>query len=123
MALHIDGLAVEQGAKDMANVEKGVFNAKGKSDMVFTLHGFFSAEETCREIDSACRQAEIGCVDCKKKLGDAMVEHFAPIRQRWAELRTNPQRVHDALDTGRDRCRAIAEDTMQQVRKKMGLRR
>ncbi|MCK5799781.1 MAG: tryptophan--tRNA ligase [Deltaproteobacteria bacterium] len=90
---------------------------------IFTLHSFFSDAETCHEIDNACREAKIGCVDCKKKLGDAMVEHFAPIRERWAELRRNPDDVDDVLATGAERCRAIAQDTMEQVHKKLGLRR
>ncbi|MBW2736862.1 MAG: tryptophan--tRNA ligase [Deltaproteobacteria bacterium] len=88
---------------------------------IFTLHGFFSPSETVQEIDGACRKAEIGCVDCKKKLGDAMVGHFAPIRERWAELRADPTQVHEVLNTGRDRCQAIAADTMQRVHRKMGL--
>lgn len=90
---------------------------------IFTLHGFFSPAETVAEIDGACRKAEIGCVDCKRKLGDAMVEHFSPIRERWAELRAKPQDVSDALAAGAERCRSIAEGTMSEIRRKMGLAR
>jgi tryptophanyl-tRNA synthetase len=90
---------------------------------IFTLHGFFSDEQTCQELDGACRKAEIGCVDCKKKLGDSMVEHFRPIRQRWAELRENPSEVDDVLAAGAQRCRSIADETMAKVKKKMGLNR
>jgi len=90
---------------------------------IFTLHGFFSADETAQEIDGACRKAEIGCVDCKKKLGDAMIDHFAPIRERWAELRANPAEVDQALIAGAAHCRALADDTIGQVKKKMGLAR
>ena len=88
---------------------------------IFTLHGFFSPETTQAEIAAACPKAAIGCVDCKRLLGDAMVSHFEPIRARWAELRAKPQLVHEALDAGATRCRGIANETMAQVRGKMGL--
>jgi tryptophanyl-tRNA synthetase len=90
---------------------------------IFALHGFFSSEETCNELDAGCRSAAIGCVDCKRKLGDQLVAHFAPIRERWADLRANPHKVHEALDAGRDRCQKIASETMREVREKMGLKR
>jgi tryptophanyl-tRNA synthetase len=88
---------------------------------IFTLHGFFSDDATCAEIAEDCPKAAIGCVDCKKKLGDAMVSHFGPIRERWEHLRQNPDDVHAALDKGAQRCRGIAAETMEQVKKKMGL--
>ncbi|PIE20012.1 MAG: tryptophan--tRNA ligase [Proteobacteria bacterium] len=90
---------------------------------IYTLHGFFSDEPTCQEIDGACRKAEIGCVDCKKKLGDTMIEHFRPIRERWAKLRAKPNEVDDVLAAGAERCRGIAHETMAKVKKKMGLTR
>jgi hypothetical protein len=36
--------------------------------------------------------------------------------------RADPARVRAVLDAGRDRCLAIAEETMREVRQKLGLR-
>jgi tryptophanyl-tRNA synthetase len=89
---------------------------------VYTLHGFFSERAQVESIDRDCRTGALGCVACKKALADAMLAHFTPIRERWAELRANPAEVRAALDRGRDRCQAIASATMAEVRRKLGLR-
>lgn len=89
---------------------------------IFTIHGFFTDRAEMDRLDKGCRSAEVGCVECKKILATHMTKHFAPIRQRWQELRQNPQEVYDALEAGRCRCQEMAEETMQQVRLSLGLR-
>ena len=89
---------------------------------IFTIHKFFSSEEERAEIDRECRNAGIGCVQCKKKLADNMEAHFAPIQQRWKELQADPDQVWNILERGAAHCREIAGQTMEQVRSRMGLR-
>jgi tryptophanyl-tRNA synthetase len=88
---------------------------------VFTLHGHFTAAEVRADIEQKCRAAEIGCVDCKRILSDNIAAAFAPIRERAAHYRTHPEDVRRILDDGADRARAIARETMAEVRSKMGL--
>lgn len=90
---------------------------------VYTLHGFFSSPETVAQVQSDCRGAQIGCVDCKKMLGTAIIEHFKPIRERLQQLRARPHEVEQVLQAGRERCRALAAETMREVRDKVGLTR
>ena len=61
-----------------------------------------------------------GCIDCKKVLPESMETELAPIRARAAELAANPERVDDALSTGAAKCRAVARETMAEVRERMG---
>ncbi|MCC6751273.1 MAG: tryptophan--tRNA ligase [Deltaproteobacteria bacterium] len=89
---------------------------------VYSLHGYFTDEQKVKEIDVGCRAATLGCVDCKKLLCDGMTSHFAPIREKWAELRAKPALVDEALDAGAARCRTMAQDTMREVHLKLGLR-
>jgi len=49
-----------------------------------------------------------------------MIATLAPIRERAAELRADPTRVHAALRTGADKARGIARRTIAQVRERMG---
>jgi tryptophanyl-tRNA synthetase len=88
---------------------------------VFTLHGFFTDLETRADIDRKCRAAEIGCVDCKRILSDNIVRAFAPFRERAAHYRARPEEVKRILVEGAKRARAIAQETMVEVRQKMGL--
>jgi len=88
---------------------------------VFSLHRFFSDEETVADVAARCRAAERGCVDCKRILSDNVAAAFAPFRERAEFYRSNPQEVRRVLSEGAERARHIARETMLEVREKMGL--
>ena len=88
---------------------------------VFTLHKFFTDAATVADIDRKCRSAEIGCVDCKRILSDNITRAFEPFRERAAHYRAHPEEVRRVLSEGAERARAIAGETMAEVRLKMGL--
>ncbi len=90
---------------------------------LFTMHKEFSSQEEISEIDRTCRTAEIGCVECKKNLFENMMRCLAPVQQRAAELETNQEEVIEVLNTGAERCRKIAEEVMNEVRGKIGVRK
>ncbi len=89
---------------------------------IFTIHKFFTDAEKVEEIDTECRRAGIGCVQCKKILADNMDAHFSPIRDKWSALRDDPDQVWGALERGASGCREIAGRTMERVRSGLGLR-
>jgi tryptophanyl-tRNA synthetase len=82
---------------------------------VFSLHKYFSPGEVA-QIEADCRSAKIGCVDCKKIFARNLASHFAPLRERRARFAADPNYVWDVLDDGADRARAIAGETVRQVR-------
>lgn len=88
---------------------------------IFTLHRFFTGEAERRKIDADCRSAAIGCVDCKKVLAAGMERDLGPVRARYEEYLARPETVWQNLEAGAARCRAIARETMRDVRKAMGL--
>jgi len=87
---------------------------------VFSLHKTFSPVELPM-IDTECRRAGIGCVDCKKILAKNITAHLAPFRAKRAELSNNPQHVWDILHDGANRAAAIAEKTLAEVKDAVGL--
>ena len=88
---------------------------------VYTLHRYFSAPDTVDDVALRCRNAERGCVECKRMLSDSISDTFAPMRERAAELHTHPHRVREILEDGAQRAREIARETMGVVRERMGL--
>jgi len=90
---------------------------------VFAYHNLFppekSAEDLARieRVDRECRTAQIGCVDCKKLMADALVKWIEPIQERRAKYEANPQEVWDVLEDGSRRAKKVAEQTMERVRK------
>jgi tryptophanyl-tRNA synthetase len=88
---------------------------------VFSMHKVFSKPEEVANINVECRQAGIGCVDCKKLLAKNLNAHLEPFRACRAELNQDPQHIWDVLHDGAQRARAIAEQTMSEVRDAIGL--
>jgi tryptophanyl-tRNA synthetase len=66
-----------------------------------------------------CRRAEIGCHDKKKLLAERIIETFRPFRQRRNEL--TPEHVAGVLEQGSEAARAVARQTMAEVREAVGL--
>jgi tryptophanyl-tRNA synthetase len=87
---------------------------------IYHLHRAFSPTATVEHVAVQCRSAGWGCIDCKKALAESMERELVPVRRRAEELRAEPSRVDDALADGAARCRAIARETMCDVRERMG---
>jgi tryptophanyl-tRNA synthetase len=88
---------------------------------VFTMHKIFSSADEVANINTECRRAGIGCVECKRLLAKNMNTQFMPFRARRVELNENPGMIWDVLEDGACRARAIAEETMVEVRAAVGL--
>jgi tryptophanyl-tRNA synthetase len=87
---------------------------------VCQLHRFFGDDYD--EIWDGERTARTGCVDTKKLLAERIIRHYAPARERYAELMAHPADLAGILEAGADRLRPFAEATMAEVRERMGLR-
>ena len=88
---------------------------------LYTLHEFFSDDNTVSHVADQCRTAGWGCLDCKKVLAENINAEFAEIRARGLELRANPGMVEEALKDGAERAGNIARETMREVRDRVGL--
>ena len=89
---------------------------------IFTMHRAFSPEEVVSgELDKGCRTASIGCSDCKRILFKQMVSELTPIREKALLLKNDHAYVMDALKQGAMACRALAAETMEEVRAALGL--
>jgi len=86
---------------------------------VFTFHQLYTDWEKTREIETECRQAGIGCTDCKKILGKNIGAAMLPLHERQAYYRDHLQEVRDIVAAGDLRARSVAERTLKEVRAAM----
>jgi tryptophanyl-tRNA synthetase len=84
--------------------------------IAFTLHSLYVPAEKRAEIVNSCRGAQIGCVDCKKILGQYMVETLAPFREKRQGLVARPGLVEEVLAEGSRKAALVAAATMMEVR-------
>ena len=83
---------------------------------VYDWHKLFSTRETLEWAARGCRTAGIGCIECKAKMADHLIEWIAPLRERRMEYEKNPKRVLEILDAGGKKARVVAQKTMGRVR-------
>ena len=72
-------------------------------------------EEVEREFDCS------GYGAFKQAVADAVVDYLAPVRERYGELRQDSRLLEDILARGAEKARAIASDTLADVREAMGV--
>jgi tryptophanyl-tRNA synthetase len=61
-----------------------------------------------------------GYGDLKADVGEAVVELFAPVRERYSELRTDEAELRGRLRVGAEKARATAAPTLQLMYERMG---
>ncbi len=88
---------------------------------VWDFHKIYSDEITQRWVNEGCTTAGIGCIDCKMKVVEPIQAEIAPIRARGQELERHQDHVHAIIKEGCDAAREVANETMTDVRKAVGL--
>jgi hypothetical protein len=88
---------------------------------VWQLHQLYSDDATKQWVVTGCTTAGIGCLECKQPVIDAIVREQQPWRERAETYLANPRQVHRIVETGTERARTVARQTMGDVRAAMGL--
>jgi tryptophanyl-tRNA synthetase len=83
---------------------------------VYDWHKLFSTPATLQWAAEGCRTAGIGCIECKAKMADHLIEWITPVRERRVQFEQHPKRVLEVIDDGSKRARAQAQKTMARVR-------
>jgi len=83
---------------------------------VYDWHKLFSTRDTLKWAAEGCRTAGIGCIECKAKMADHLIEWIAPVRERRVDYEKHPGRVLEILDEGSKKARKVAKGTMERVR-------
>lgn len=87
---------------------------------IFAYHKVFNPEVVA-DLSKECKNASIGCVDCKKRLANVINSFLEPMRERRAKYEANPRLVDDILIAGTERAREEGRKTMELVREAMHL--
>lgn len=67
------------------------------------------------------RDKKIRYVELKEVLADAIYKELQPMQERRQHFEENPKMVDEILQESNQKCRELAEETMREVREKMGL--
>ena len=89
---------------------------------VFMYHDAFNTDtEEVQDLKDRYLVGKVGDVEVKQKLARALNALLDPIRERRARYESNPGLVKEALGAGTDHARAVAAETMTDVRSALRL--
>jgi tryptophanyl-tRNA synthetase len=90
---------------------------------VFTYHDVFNPDKAeVEELKERYRKGTVGDVEVKERLYKALTEFLGPIRSKRNEFAARPDDVRDIIREGTRKGRALAQQTMDEVRAAMKLR-
>jgi tryptophanyl-tRNA synthetase len=88
---------------------------------VFSYHKYFTDLQEVDKIQVKCRNAEIGCVECKRILFENIDKFLSPIREKRKEYEENIEYVEKIIITGTQKAKEAAKENMKNVRNAVGL--
>lgn len=99
-------------------------DAKGKSagvDNLFFLLREFGTKEQIQQFENAREDGSLKFSELKESLAEQIANYFQPFRKRRAELLKDPGYIAEVLADGAQKAKAVAEETMKEVKQKTGL--
>lgn len=88
---------------------------------VWQLHKVYSNDEVKDWVQTGCRTAGIGCIDCKRPVVDAINNELKPIQEEIANYESDLGSVKRIVAEGSEAAREEASKTMNIVREVMGI--
>ena len=88
---------------------------------VWQMHQAYAKDDLKAWINQGCRQASIGCVDCKRPLIDAIQKELEPIARNIQDLEADRSGVKHIVTTGAEIAREQAQKTLSEVKEVMGI--
>ncbi|BAO29331.1 tryptophan--tRNA ligase [Sulfuritalea hydrogenivorans] len=88
---------------------------------VWQFHLIYSSEEVKGWVQTGCRSAGIGCIECKQPVIEGVLREQEPMRERARMYEEDPQLVKNIIADGCEKARKLAQETMRDVREAIGL--
>ncbi|MCS7205086.1 MAG: tryptophan--tRNA ligase [Leptospiraceae bacterium] len=118
---------------DEKNIKKQVFSivtdSKGINEpkdpdtsVLYQIYSLFLNEEEKKVLRDRFLTPGTGYGQLKQELFEKIMDYFADARKKREDLEKRPNDIRDILKEGATKARAIAEEVLQEIREKTGLR-
>jgi tryptophanyl-tRNA synthetase len=88
---------------------------------VWQFHKIYSDDGICEWVKNGCRNASIGCVECKQPIIESVLAELKPMQERAKDYEEDVSAVKAIIEEGNEAAREVARDTLEDVRKAMGI--
>jgi tryptophanyl-tRNA synthetase len=98
-----------------------VVPTEGSVANLFTFVELFQGADRRKEYETQYTSGSVRYGDLKKELAEAIFAELKPIQEKRRELENNPSLVNTIIAQGAEKARAAAQQTIDDVKQRMGL--
>jgi tryptophanyl-tRNA synthetase len=88
---------------------------------LYTLYRAFATPDESGQLREQLERG-LGWGDAKDRLCERLEQELGPMRERYAELMSRPERIEDILQAGATKARLLSKPFMERLREAVGLR-
>lgn len=89
--------------------------------LVYHLYSLIATKDEKNKLAKKYKAGGFGYAEAKKMLADELLAYFKPYREKRFELEKNLSYLNNVMNKGAKKARKVAQETLQEVRKKIGL--
>ena len=104
-----------------AVTDSGKGSAPGAENLMLLLKNF-ADKETYKEFMEAGKKGQVRYGDLKKAVADGIAMYFEDFREKREHLLIHPEKIREIMGAGAVKARKTAGETMEKVRKMVGVR-
>lgn len=112
---------IQAKLKKAVTATEGGGRAPGVENLLLLLR-HFGSPSVLEQFERAEQDGSIRYGDLKQVVGEAVASYFASFRERRAALLADPKQVDHILESGAEKARHVASQTIAHVRTQVGLR-
>ncbi|UDG82313.1 tryptophan--tRNA ligase [Candidatus Vallotia cooleyia] len=124
IGLREDKVSIEKKIRTMPTDPARVYRSDpGNPDkcLVWQFHKIYTDQSTHEWVQRGCRNAGIGCLECKQPVIDRILLEQQIMLERAQKYMDDPSMLRAIVADGCDKARKLAYETMRDVREAMGL--
>ena len=103
---------IMSGITDRNRIRKDDKGNPDNCEVIYDYWKIFGNVDDLASICDGCKNATMGCAECKRKLAAKINENLAPLREKRIELENNLEKVNDILHAGSKKAQIKAQEVL-----------
>lgn len=100
------------GITDRNRIRKDDKGNPDNCEVIYDYWKIFGTQEDLNQICDGCKNATMGCAECKKRLAAKINESLAPLREKRLEFESDINKVDDILHEGSKKAQIKAQEVL-----------
>ncbi len=106
---------IKTGITDRNRIRKDDKGNPLNCEVIFDYWKIFGSDDEVQEISCACKNASIGCAECKKRLAAKINSELRVMRQKRISLENNTNLIKDIIVESSKKASIKAQQTLEGV--------